>query len=51
MEALSDMGLGSWAPILRFASTERKKMYSTPLFDGRVWRRPDSESPLALLYD
>lgn len=51
IDTLNEMGLESWASILRFAAVERKEMYTTPLFDGRVWRRPDSDSPLALLYD
>lgn len=51
METLKEMNLKSWASIFLFSSVVRKDMYDTPLFDGLVWMRPDSDSPLGLLTD
>jgi hypothetical protein len=49
MQVLFDMGIADWASILRFSSVVRKEMFEAPLFMGRIWRRPDSDSPLRLL--
>ena len=49
MEVLNEMNLKSWASILRFGVVDRKTIYDSPLLQGMVWVRPDSESPLALL--
>lgn len=49
MDVLSGMQIKDWAPILRFSAIVRKTMFETPLFMGRVWRRPDVDSPVRLL--
>jgi hypothetical protein len=51
MDVLSDMQIKDWASILRFGAVVRKDMFETPLFMGRRWRRPDSDSPVRLLGD
>jgi hypothetical protein len=51
MDVLSEMQIKDWASILRFGAVVRKTMFETPLFMGRMWRRPDSESPVRLLGD
>jgi hypothetical protein len=50
-EALKDLKLESWASILRFTAVERKNLFDTDLFDGRVWMRPDTDSLVSLLHD
>lgn len=50
-EALSEMNLKRWASILRFTSIERERLYETPLFEGKLWRRPDDKTLLPLLAD
>jgi hypothetical protein len=49
-EILREMNMRNWGSILRFTSVIRKEMFKAPLFDGRVWLTPDSESPVALLH-
>lgn len=49
MEALTEMNLKTWAPILRFTGIVRKDMYETRLFDGSLWQRPDSDRAVSLL--
>lgn len=51
MQELCDLQIADWASILRFGAIVRKEMVDTPLFTGRIWRRPDSDSPVRLLGD
>jgi Replication-relaxation len=51
MEILEEMDMENWASILKFATVVRKEMYNAPLLDGTVWRRPDSDTSVALLHD
>jgi hypothetical protein len=47
-EVLVDLHIETWSSIFRIASVEFDKLYSTPLFDGPVFYRPDSDSPMRL---
>jgi hypothetical protein len=48
-EVLEELRLTSWAPIFRVASLTYEELYTSPLFEGPVWFRPDSDVPLRLL--
>jgi hypothetical protein len=50
-EILEEMNMEDWGSILRFAAIERKKMFESRLFDGRLWRDPVADSPVTLLHD
>lgn len=48
MEALKDAGREDWAGVFRFCSLSFGEMYASPLFNGRVWYRPDRPEPVRL---
>lgn len=48
MEALKDAGREDWAGCFRFSSLSFGDLYERPLFDGRVWYRPDASEPVGL---
>ena len=48
MEALKDAGREDWAGVFRITSVSFGDIYASPLFDGRVWYRPDQDTPVRL---
>ena len=48
MEALREAGREDWAPVFRFCSLSFGDIYASPLFEGRVWYRPDQSEPVRL---
>jgi hypothetical protein len=48
MEALREAGREDWANVFRFCSLSFGEIYASPLFDGRVWYRPDDLKPVRL---
>lgn len=48
MEALKDAGREDWASVFRVCSLFFGDIYASPLFDGRVWYRPDQSEPVRL---
>jgi hypothetical protein len=47
-EVLKELGKTSWSPIFRFHSLSLADIYQSDIFDGAVWYRLDSSSPVPL---
>ena len=47
-EVLKKLQKEKWASVFRFNSLCLDDIYTTPLFEGRIWYRPDSALPVEL---
>jgi hypothetical protein len=48
-EVLVEENKRGWAGIFRFSGLDLKSLYTSSLFDGKVWYRPDQSKPVSLL--
>ena len=48
MEALREAHRVDWAGVFRITSLSFGEIYASPLFEGRVWYRPDQDTPVRL---